>query len=220
MKLYIDPSSTVCRGLMLFVADYGIAVDYAYVNLMSGEHMAPDFMALNPNHTVPVLVDGDLVLSESSAILKYLADKTGCLAYPADLVERARVNAAMDWFNTGFYVKYGYFHVYPQVLDYMALENPAGQAELVAKGAAAAAEKLAILDRHMIGDNDYVCGPRPTIADYCGLSIVALGELVDVDLTPCPNVRRWLAAMKARPAWPAIDVAFQGWRSALRAQAA
>jgi glutathione S-transferase len=220
MKLYIDPSSTVCRGLMLFVADSNIEVELAYVNLMQGEQLAPNFVAINPNHTVPVLVDGDLTLTESSAILKYLADLTGSCAYPAELRERARVNQAMDWFNTGFYARYGYQWVYPQVLPYLGLQSAAGQSEMIAMGKAAALEKLAVLDRHMIGDNDYVCGPRVTIADYFGLSIVALGELIDVDLGPFPNVRRWLAAMKSRPAWPAIDVAFQGWRSALKAQAA
>ena len=64
---------------------------------------------------VPVLEDGDFVLTESSAILKYLADKVDSPAYPKDLKKRARVNERMDWVNTNFYREFGYHLVYPQV---------------------------------------------------------------------------------------------------------
>ena len=70
------------------------------VDLFTGEHTQPPFEAINPNHLVPVLEDGDFRLTESSAILKYLADKTGSPLYPKDLQQRARVNERMDWVNT------------------------------------------------------------------------------------------------------------------------
>ena len=58
---------------------------------MTGEHMKPAYAAINPNRLVPVLEDGDFRLTESSAILKYLADKIDSPAYPKDLQEaRAR----------------------------------------------------------------------------------------------------------------------------------
>ncbi len=64
---------------------------------------------------MPTLVDDDFVLTESSTILKYLADKFNLPAYPKDLKKRARVNEMMDWFNTGFYRDYAYNVVYPQI---------------------------------------------------------------------------------------------------------
>jgi len=218
MKLYYDPASTVCRGILLFAAEHGINLELEYINLFADEQMEPSFGLLNPNRTVPVLIDGDLRLTESSAILKYLADMVGSFAYPANLRMRARINAAMDWFNTGFYHEYGYAIVYSQVLPRYALSDPAARAEMIAKGREAAALRLTTLNDHMIGEGAFVCGSKISLADYFGLPIVALGELVGFDLTPWPNVERWIATMKSRPAWGPVDVAFQGFKAAVAAQ--
>lgn len=218
MKLYYDPASTVCRGIMLFSAEHGVELELEYIDLFSERNLEPSFGAINPNRTVPVLVDGDLCLTESSAILKYLADSCGSAAYPTSLRERARINAAMDWFNTGFYHEYGYAIVYSQLLPKYAPSDPAAHAEMIARGHEAAARRLTTLNDHMIGDNAFVCGPQITLADYFGLPILALGEIVGFDLSPWPKVERWVATMKARPAWGPVDVAFQGMKAAVAAQ--
>ena len=62
-----------------------------------------------------MIEDGDLRLTESSAILKYLADKIGSPAYPKDLKARAKVNEIMDWLNTNFYRDWAYNLCYPQL---------------------------------------------------------------------------------------------------------
>ena len=75
MTLYMHPVSMTSRPVRLFIAESGIRVDEQLVDVMTGEHLKPPYAALNPNSLVPMLVDGDLRLTESSAILKYLADK-------------------------------------------------------------------------------------------------------------------------------------------------
>ena len=84
MKLYMHPVSMTSRPVRLFAAESKIAMDEEFVDLMTGAHMQPAYAAVNPNCLVPMLEDGDLRLTESSAILKYLADKTGSPAYPKD----------------------------------------------------------------------------------------------------------------------------------------
>ena len=69
MKLYCHPASTTSRPVMLFAAENGIALEQQIVDLFTGEHYQQPFEAINPNHLVPVLEDGDLRLTESSAIL-------------------------------------------------------------------------------------------------------------------------------------------------------
>ena len=108
MKLYMHPVSMTSRPVRLFVADNKIAVDEEVVDLFTGAHMQPPYSEINPNCLVPMLEDGDLKLTESSAILKYLADKIGSPAYPKDLKQRAKVNEMMDWINTNFYREWGY----------------------------------------------------------------------------------------------------------------
>jgi glutathione S-transferase len=95
MKLYgFGPTRSLRAlwGLKELEADF----EFVPVNLAAGDHRRPDFLRLNPAGKVPVLVDGDLVLTESAAIVMYLADKypdKGLL--PADLKERPRPTAGL-----------------------------------------------------------------------------------------------------------------------------
>ena len=85
MKLYMHPVSMTSRPVRLFIADNKLDVDEQLVDLMTGEHHKEPFASLNPSRMVPMLEDGDFRLTESSTILKYLADKIGSPAYPKDL---------------------------------------------------------------------------------------------------------------------------------------
>ena len=82
MKLYYHPVSTTSRPVVLFAAESNIPLDYQVVDLFSGAQYKPEYAAINPSHQVPVLEDGDFRLTESSAILKYLAEKAHSPAYP------------------------------------------------------------------------------------------------------------------------------------------
>ncbi|MEI9953130.1 MAG: glutathione S-transferase N-terminal domain-containing protein [Pseudomonadota bacterium] len=115
MKLYFHPLSPASQPVLLFCADASIAYEPVIVDIMTGEHHQERFIALNPNALVPVLQDGDFVLTESAAILRYLADAVDSRLYPKDLKARARVNERMDWFNSNFYRELGYHLVYPQL---------------------------------------------------------------------------------------------------------
>ena len=115
MKVYYHPVSTTSRMIMLFAAEEGVELEFQVVDLFTGEHLKDAYAAINPNRLVPVLEDGDFRLTESSAILKYLADKVGSPAYPKDLQKRARVNERMDWLNSNLYRDFGYGLIYPQI---------------------------------------------------------------------------------------------------------
>lgn len=134
MKLYYSPVSTASRPILMFIADNNINVDLQLVDLMSGEHVKPPYIAMNPTGLVPMLEDGDFRLTESSAILKYLADKVGSPAYPKDLRQRARVNERMDWLNTQFYRDFGYGLVYPQLFPHHKRPTDDQQSGVIAWG--------------------------------------------------------------------------------------
>jgi glutathione S-transferase len=159
-------------------------------------------------------------LTETSAILKYLAEAIGSAAYPRDAEARAQVNAWMDWFNTGFYRDLGYGLVYPQILpDYSP--PTAVRSELLTDAEKRSRRWLDILDQQISGaGGPFVLGHEITLVDYLGSSYATLAELVSFDFSPWPHVCCWLSAMAARPAWPEVNAAFYGWSSALRAQAA
>lgn len=219
MKLYMHPVSMTSRPVRLFIAESGIEVEEELVDLMTGEHHKEPFTSLNPNRLVPVLVDGDLKLTESSAILKYLADKIDSPAYPKGLKERARVNERMDWFNTNFYRDFAYNLIYPQLFPHHKRKTDDVQSGTLEWGKERSATWLSILNDHIIGpNNQYVCGNQLTIADYFGIGLLTLGEVVGCSFHSYPNVARWVGNMKKLKSWDKVNEALYGLRDAVAGQ--
>ena len=219
MKLYMHPVSMTSRPVRLFIADSKIDCDQQLVDVMTGEHLQPPYGAINPNRLVPVLEDGDFRLTESSAILKYLADKIGSPAYPKDLKQRAKVNEVMDWLNSNFYRDWGYGLCYPQLFPHHKRRSDEAHAATVEWGAENAKKWLQLLNDYWIGPNkQYLCGNTVTIADYFGAGLVTLGEVIRVDFSKYPNVKRWLDNVKKLPSWDKTNVEFYGLVEAVKTQ--
>ena len=169
MKLYMHPVSTVCRPIRLLCAENDIQVEEEVVDLMTGAHHQEPYASLNPNRQVPLLEDGDLRLTEGSAILKYLAEKFELPSYPKDIKKRAKVNEVMDWLNTGFYRDFGYNLVYPQLFPHHKRRSDEAHAATLAWGQEGSKKWLKLLNDYWIGPtNKYLCGNEITIADYFG----------------------------------------------------
>src|SRR5438105_4134910 len=209
MKLYYHPVSTTSRPVVLFATESGIELDYEIVDLFTGAQYKPEYAAINPSHQVPVLEDGDFRLTESSAILKYLADKIGSPAYPKDLRQRARVNERMDWLNTGFYRDFSYGFLYPQIFPFMRRPDDNVQAATLAWGKDKALIWLKVLDESLIGPRSaFLCGDYITLADHLG-SMVGLGcQVIDCKFGAYPNICRWLGNMKTLKSWAKVNDAF------------
>jgi glutathione S-transferase len=217
MKLYFHPASTTCRPIMLFAAENGITLDTELIDLFTGAQYQPTYEAVNPNHMVPVLQDGDFRLTESSAILKYIADKAGSPLYPKDLRERARVNERMDWVNTQLCRDLAYGLVYPQILPTHKRRSDEAQDATVQWGKERTQGWLKILDEHILGaKNAYLCGDTMTIADYFASSFVALAEVTGSDFSAYPNVKRWLGRMKSLKNWKQVNEAIDGFAASLK----
>jgi glutathione S-transferase len=217
MKLYYHPASTTSRIIMMFAAEEGVALEYQDVDLMKGEHLKPEYKALNPNCLVPMLDDDGFRLTESGAIVRYLADKIGSAAYPKDLKERARVNEMMEWFYSNYYKDQGYNLVYPQVFPHHRRQSEEAQAGTVAWGKQKVQHWLGILDQNLIGPNrKFLCGDKVTLADYVGAEMVTLGELVHCKYQDYPNVCRWIGNMKALKHWAKVHEVADGFTASLK----
>ena len=219
MKLYYHPVSTTSRPVLLFIQENNLKVDTQVVDLMKGEHMQPQYSAMNPSKLVPMLEDGDFRLTESSAILKYLAEKAGSPSYPAnDIKTRGKINEAMDWINANFYRDFGYGLIYPQIFP--THKRPSDQAQQATLDWAKekAGNWLDILDKKIIGSRSHLVGDKLTIADYFGTAIFTTGELVGCDFKSYPNVKRWLDGMKQRPAYAKVFGPFNDFSKSLKGQ--
>lgn len=184
------------------------------LDLMSGEHKGAAYLAINPNGQVPTLVDGDFRMAESSAILKYLASRFDCPEYPKDLKERAKVDEAMDWFNTNLYRDFGYGLLYPQIFPHHKRPSDEAHSSVVAWGKDKTKAALKILDAN-IGANDYVANNKISIADYFGVGLLTAGGTIGCTYGDYPNVCRWIGTMKKLKTWNRVNEVFNGFAGSM-----
>lgn len=146
---------------------------------------APEFLALNPNAMVPVIVDDGFVLWESNTICRYLATRHQAIALlPAEAQARARVEQWMDWQATELNTAWRY--------PFMSLvrQSPTHQDPLLlAEGIAAWGRQMQILEGQLQRTGAHVVGENFTLAD------VVMGL----------SVQRWFMTPFERPALPAVE---------------
>lgn len=117
---------------------------------MTGEHLQPACPALNPNGMVALLDDAGFRLTQSSAILKYLAEKTGSPACPVAPRERARLNGRVGWLNANPYRNLGFHLVYPQLFPHHPLRSTEGNDAASAWGREGSRHWLSMRDRSFV----------------------------------------------------------------------
>lgn len=161
------------------------------VNVRLGEQKAEDFLALNPNGKVPVLVDGDFVLTESAAILVHLAEKTGRLL-PAHGRERARVFEQLLLHASGLSPAFGN-------AGFFRRSSPEPQAIAEARFVGEAERILALLDRKLAGQV-FVAADEFTIVDIAHFGWLWRRQFPGLVLDAYPNLTRWYEDVADRPA--------------------
>lgn len=170
--------------------ELGLAYDLRPVNVKAGDQKAPGYLALNPNGKVPLLVDGDLILPESGAILVHLAEKTGRLL-PTDPAARART---FEWLfvqlsGTGpAFGQSGYWQKLASERNEPAIARYQAEADRLAD----------LIDAHL-ARNEWFAGADYTIADIAHFGWFWRREFAGVSFDSRPNLARWYAAMEARP---------------------
>jgi glutathione S-transferase len=217
MKLYLKPVAAYSRPLVLFVAGNGVDAELVDVDVFGGACQSDAFIKMNPNKQIPVLEDDGFWLTECAAILRYLANKTDSPTYPKELRHRAKVDEAIDWFNTGFARDFQYNFVYPQILPNQRRPSEEANRATIAWGREKARDWLTILDSQWLGQGDpYLTGNDLTIADYFASGGIHVGELIGEDFASYPNVARWLQTMKTLPGWQSVDYDANGLVAAMK----
>ncbi|MCD0501479.1 glutathione S-transferase family protein [Bordetella petrii] len=199
IRLYYHPTPNPAK-VALFLEEAGLAYEVVPVDTSKGEQHAESFRTINPNGKVPAIVDTDgpggseVRVFDSSAILLYLAEKTGQFAGgPAD---RAELLSWLFFLGTGL----GPFSGQSVHFQFAA---PEGNDYAVNRYRREAERHYRVLDTHLAG-RDYIVGKGYTIADMSGwgwldrASRVMKGE--SDPLAAYPNIKRWFQAIDARPA--------------------
>ncbi|MGH8596561.1 MAG: glutathione S-transferase family protein, partial [Gammaproteobacteria bacterium] len=203
MKLYSHEESGNSYKVRLLLSFLEIPCEIANVDLLQDAQHQPAFLAINPRGEVPALVDGDLVLRDSAAILLYLASKHGAdrwwsreLAVQAQIVEWLAF--AASW------VQYGVFTARAMIsFGIPANGLPADFQDNLDAAKIRGGRSLDILDAHLKG-NDWLVAQRPTIADIAVFPYVALSPMGDISLQPYPAIGAWITRFKQLPSFIAI----------------
>ncbi|CAH1111266.1 unnamed protein product [Psylliodes chrysocephalus] len=183
--LYHFPLSAPSRGALLAAKAAGANVDVQIVDLLKKEQLSEDFIKINPQHTIPTLVDGEVVIWDSHAIAGYLAnvyakDKN---LYPQEPAAKALVDQRL-FFDCGT--------LYPRIRQICYPVLFSGQDEIFDEHKGPLDEALGFLDVFLEG-NDFVTGKHLTIADCCLVASVSTIAAVGWNIGAYANVSNWLS---------------------------
>jgi len=171
----------------------GVELNSIQVNTFVGEQLKPEFVKINPQHTIPTLVDNGFVIWETRAIVVYLVEQYGKddSLYPKDPQKQALINQLL-YFDMGT--------LYEAIAKYffpLLRTGKPGTQENFEKLVAA----FNLLNTFLEGQ-DYVAGSQLSVADIVILATVSTTEMVEFDLEQFPNVVRWYKnAQNVTPGW-------------------
>lgn len=191
IKIYGPKASSAWRTIWT-AEECGVAYENINVKMREGEHKTPEFLKLNPNGKVPVMVDGDLVMFESMAINTYLAEK-----YKAELLGKTVE-------EHGLVYQWSYWAIAHMAHAFTTLIGPKYgrivSEENLSEARSQVTKYLDILEAHLQGKN-YMVGEGFTIADINIITVVGMAPQVNVDLSSYVNVQKWMALQMQRPAF-------------------
>ncbi len=203
MKLYTYEESGNSYKVRLLLSFLHSDCEQVNIDLMADEQHQSAYLAVNPRGEVPTLVDGDITLRDSAAILVYLAHRHGPAPWWSD--SAAEQAAIMEWLAfAASWVQYGVFTA-RAIISFGISGN--GLPHDFDEGTEAATirgqRSLEILDQHLASHTWLACG-RPTIADIAVFPYVALAPMGNISLQPYAAVRAWIERFKALPGFVPI----------------
>lgn len=197
MKLYTHPISGNARKVEFVLRHAGVDAELIRVDLGKGEQRDPEFVELNPNGKVPVLVDGDFALWESHAIMRYLAREYAPEMLGSDPQARAEVDQWLCWQLAHLGPTMGTL-IYERTLKPM---RGAESDEVAIERATVELDRLAPILEARLDGRDFVAGDTLTLADVSLAVSVASAPVAGTSFEAYPAITSWFERVRALPAW-------------------
>lgn len=193
LKLYHQPLSQNSRRVWILLLEKGLEFELVEMKI-DGDQMQPEFLALNPFHHIPVLVDDGFNVVESLAILDYLEAKYPTGTLPADakdlatvrMVQMLTVNELAPAMNP----------LINRMMGFALVNDSQKLAE--------ANQKIATVLKffeNLLGDKEYFGGEKLSLGDIVAGCSVTLLPILDFSLTDYPKIGKWCDILTQRPAW-------------------
>lgn len=190
------PNSVNVQKVMWCLAELGQEVTRHDIGGAFGGNDQAEYLAQNPNGRIPTLIDGDFVLWESNAIVRYLCDQYGVGTWhPKGAQERGHANQWMDWYQTAL-------HAPMTTLFWQLIRTDAAQQDAAAIKSARdeCARFWAMLDQHL-ADKEYILGGDISMADIPLGCAAYRWHSMDFARPDLPHLHAWWTRLAARPAY-------------------
>ena len=205
MRLHYHPRSSNSRRVLLTACHLAIDLELVVVDLAGGEQKTPEYLRLNPNGKIPILVDGRFHLWESHAIMQYLAEKSPEQdIYPQDVSARADVNRWLFWSANHFAPAAGLIireRISKTIVSGLGAPDPSE----IARGEAMLPAAALILDRHLAG-RQWITQDRLTLADFAIAAPLMHTAAAQLPVTEFENLQAWFARVQSLDAWTKSSV--------------
>jgi GST-like protein len=182
------------NGVKISIAleEFGLDYEVIPIDIGKNEQFEPEFLAISPNNKIPAIVDGDVSLFESGAILLYLADKTGKLAPPVGSAGYYQMLQWLMWQMSHFGPMLGQVHHFLKF-------NPGKSVYAEHRYYHEALRLYRVLNTRL-GDQEFIAGDF-SVVDIATWPWASRFEFQQVDITDYPNVERWYLQLADRPAF-------------------
>lgn len=191
-KLIGQSQSINTHKVALMMTMTGVDFTFEVIDLLTGNHKNPDYEALNPFGRAPTLIDGDLVLYQTTPMLRHLTKRTGQYGMTGE----AEHYAVENWFGfTSDYFSAGLARL--RFINRFLGGKPVAIKDHYRPNML---RGLDLLDRHL-RDHDWLALERPTIAEFVVHPMVYVWPDAEVDIADWPAVAAWLERFQALPGW-------------------
>ena len=197
MKLYGFPPSPNTWKVRAVAAHLGIPLELEFIDLTKPR--TPDYLAINPTGRTPTLVDGDFTLSESNAIMQYLASRTSNSLWPEDVRTRADIVRWQSW-QLAHWSADACLPLIFQRLVKKFLNLGAPDEAVVAKATECFNREARMLDAHL-AKQPYLVGDAVTLADFGVAASLFYAKEGELPLASYPHIQDWFGRVSALPAW-------------------
>ncbi|CAH1169700.1 unnamed protein product [Phaedon cochleariae] len=211
-NLYMVPASPPVRAVNMCAKAIGLDLNPIKVGLLSGEQFKPEYLKINPQHTVPLLDDNGFILADSHAIMSYLVSKYGKdkSLYPTDLQQRAIVDHRLH-FDSSYLFTRGSLIMRSLLLD--------GAKEIDQKLLDSLSEAIQMAEK-FLQNTKYVAGDQMTIADYSFVtSITSWTPFVPLTEEQFPKITAWLKKMQQLPYYSENQIGLDEFLQVLKTNA-
>ncbi|XP_046378892.2 glutathione S-transferase 1-like [Haliotis rufescens] len=203
IQLYYFKGSPPSLAVLMTAKALGVPLEMKELQYWNKDHLAPEFTEINPDQSVPTIIDGDFTLWESRAILRYLIGKYGGednSLYPRDPQKRAEVDRLLDY-DLGVFFRVILEDLWLPFRD--KYEMTKEQDEKVMKG-------FKRIDT-LVKDKKFLTGNNPTIADFSIVVGFAVEIVYPGDMSKYPNAMAWYKRMQELPYYKEANQSFPGW---------